>query len=514
MSLKDRIKAELIDNKVHYCALAAIITTGTGLRVYWLVRNGVENDEIFSYVYYALKPLSYSLTHFDTNNHPLVTLLDHLTTGLLGNAPWVFRIWVLLCGIAVIPLVYLVITRLYNKEAALLGAGLTACSLPLVSYSAIARGYMLQACIFLILILVSLRIKEKSRGWLWYVFLIGIGFYSVITFLYYFGAVFVWLLFSAIFDDTGEDKKHFIIKLLFYSALACILTLLLYLPFIWKSGLSVISDNPFMKSLTAGQFLRMVQNNLKDIYSFIAGDAWFVIMIILLFGLVLSIVYNKCVSKVKVSVPLTVIIWLLIMYFGQRVVVFARVLIPLIPVFFGCSAVGLYFVGHSAAGWLQNRRGFKIKTPTYPLLVVALVVLMILMVFPAQPYPYGDTKTGYEGIDYEVIAELLKDRIGENDVVYGDFFIVSPLTYYFERKGISLEHLYMNIKNVRTVPPDEVEKAFIITDIGYNTFDSVLRYTGLEYNNSYEVVGYLHSCLITEKPCLFEIVELETGNKI
>lgn len=457
--------------------------------------------------------MSYTLTHYDTNNHPLVTLLNHLTTGVLGNAPWVFRIWVLLSGITVIPLIYLVIRSLYNKDAALLGAGLTACSLPLVSYSVQARGYMIQTCIFLILILVSLRVKEKSEGWLWFVLLTGIGFYAVVTFLYFFGVVFVWLMFSAIFDNVGEDKKPFIAKLLFYSALACCLTLLLYLPFMWVSGLSAIIGNPFVKSLPLVPFLKAVPTISKGVYSFTAGDVWVGIMIVLSLGFMFSVVFNKRVSKGKVSFPLVALVWTLIMFFGQRAVIYARVLVPLMPIYFGCSAVGLYFIGQSMFKWLRSNNDFKTNPLVYPLIVLAMVVLIIVMVYPAQPYPYGDTQSGYDGIDYRVIADLLKNRIGDNDVVYGDFFMVNFLTYYFEREGIPLKHLYLNIKNVRTVPPDRVEKAFIVTDLGYNTFNKVLLYTGLEYNNSFKVVDYLHSGLITDKPCLFEIIELETGNK-
>ena len=92
--------------------------------MYYLVSMGVENDEIFSYTVFASRPLSFGLTHYDTNNHPLNTLLVHLTTKAFGNGPVVIRFWVFLCGIAVLPLLYLVIRRLYNKEAALLGVAL------------------------------------------------------------------------------------------------------------------------------------------------------------------------------------------------------------------------------------------------------------------------------------------------------------------------------------------------------------------------------------------------------
>jgi uncharacterized membrane protein len=381
--MKNEIKQELNTNRVHYSALAALFAIGIGLRIAYLFQ-AAENDEIFSYSYFATKSLGYSLTHYDTNNHPLNTLLINLTTRLFGNGLGVIRLWVFLAGIAVIPLVYLVIRRLYNKESGLLAAALVVPSFVLVTFSADARGYMLQACLFLLLILVAIHIKETGKGWTWFVVLTALGFYAVITFVYCFGAVALWLLFSGWSRDVSQERRVFIRNLIIACAIAIIVTGLLFLPFAIRSGLSSITSNPFVKSMAPRAFLKAVPSILKDVYKSWSYDLMFLVFPVLIAGFLLAIFFNRRISRFRVSFPLVLTCWVAVVFIAQRAIVYSRVFIPLLPVFLGASAAGLYFVGHSLFEWTRKRREYEIRPIIFSVAAVALALLMIVMVFPKQ----------------------------------------------------------------------------------------------------------------------------------
>jgi hypothetical protein len=85
------------------------------------------------------------------------------------------------------------------------------------------------------------------------------------------------------------------------------------------------------------------------------------------------------------------------------------------------------------------------------------------------------------------------------------------LTYYFDRHGIPLKHLYKNIRNVRTVPPKDVKRVFLVTDIGHNVLPQLLDYSNLEYNNSYISTDYLYGNAAGVKNSLFEIQVIPVG---
>lgn len=500
-----RIEAELRANTAHYSALAALFAIGIGVRLAYLFQPA-ENDEIYSYSFFATKSLAYSLTHYDANNHPLNTLLVNLTTRLFGNSLGVIRLWVFLAGVAVIPLVYLMIRRLYNKESGLIAAALVVPSFMLVTFSADARGYMLQACLFLLLILVAIRIKETGKGWIWFVILTALGFYAVITFVYCFGAVVLWLLFCGWSKDVSQERKVFIRNLIIACAIAIAVTGLLFLPFVATSGLSAITSNPFVKSLAPKAFLKAAPSILKEIYRSWSFSLVFIIFPVLIAGVVLAIVFNRRISRFKVGFPLVLTGWVSLVFLAQRAAVYSRVFIPILPVFLGVSAAGLYYVGHGAFEWARSKREYTVRPLVLSLVAVAIALLMIVMVFPGRPvFGGGASSTVYSRMDNAAIARILKTRLKEGDLVYGSYFTVNPLTYYFDRYGIPLKHLYGNVRNVRSIPPKDVKRIFLVTDVNRSTMPLLLDYSNLEYNNTHSPTSYIRGDAAGVKDSPFEI---------
>lgn len=88
----EKIKAEIRKNPSHYLTLFMLLAVGFGLRLYYFFASGVENDEIFSWSVYGSRPLWFSLSRYDTNNHPLNSLLSHISTRIFGHSIQAVRI--------------------------------------------------------------------------------------------------------------------------------------------------------------------------------------------------------------------------------------------------------------------------------------------------------------------------------------------------------------------------------------------------------------------------------------
>src|SRR5262245_7727975 len=96
-------KSDVMRQPVTFATLALIIVIGVGLRTAFLDRV-IRGDEAVTYLRFVSKPLSEGLSSYDTtNNHPLHTLLAHITTSVVGNQPWTLRLPAFIAGILIIP---------------------------------------------------------------------------------------------------------------------------------------------------------------------------------------------------------------------------------------------------------------------------------------------------------------------------------------------------------------------------------------------------------------------------
>lgn len=112
-------------------------------------------DEIATLIDSVRKPLGVIATHFPSDNdHVLYSLLAHISVGLGGETPFTVRLPAILFGIASIPLIYWVGTRITTRFEALAAAILMTVAAYHVWFSQNARGYT----ILLVLSLVGTRL--------------------------------------------------------------------------------------------------------------------------------------------------------------------------------------------------------------------------------------------------------------------------------------------------------------------------------------------------------------------
>jgi hypothetical protein len=120
----------------------AIVILALALRVPLLGR-GLYYDELHTVLSFVEAPSAWEAIARvnNLNNHPLYSLLAHGAESVFGRAEWVVRLPALLFGLAVLPLLWLVVRRDFGPAPALLAALALATSSVHIGFSASARGY-------------------------------------------------------------------------------------------------------------------------------------------------------------------------------------------------------------------------------------------------------------------------------------------------------------------------------------------------------------------------------------
>jgi 4-amino-4-deoxy-L-arabinose transferase-like glycosyltransferase len=161
MSLRDKL--ERIAPKPAF-VLTAILLIGAALRIYGL-NSGLWYDEIVTLLESVRPPLREIVTHFPSNNdHPLYSVLGHLSIGAFGEHAWSLRLPAFLFGLLSIPLVYCLGVGITNRFEALAAATLLAISYHHIWFSQNARGYtILLFCALLTTHLLLRGLKANRR---------------------------------------------------------------------------------------------------------------------------------------------------------------------------------------------------------------------------------------------------------------------------------------------------------------------------------------------------------------
>jgi hypothetical protein len=497
------------ETRLHRFTFYFLFLVGFGLRFAYLFQ-AVRNDEAYSYLAYSSHSFKTIVTFYNVpNNHIFHNILTHITTTVFGNNIVALRLPVFLCGLAVVPLTYLVIRRVANKNAALLAMALVAISSGLINYSTQARGYMIQTVILLLLVLVGLYLidTDKIGGWVAFTVLAALGLYTVPTFLYFFPPVMLWVFLSRLL-------KHYDRKKLLKRSLASLggivaLTFLLYSPVLVVSGTTALfkGDTRFNGGVTAlpmSQFLKEAPKNIRNVWhSFDVGIPWGLAVVILA-GLILSVLLYKHLTKAGYNLPLIMTVWIGLMYLGQKQLVYPRTLVPAIPIYLGFASIGLYAVWGFAKGQLKDRTSVRLKPAVlYPVLAVFLFVLVWSLVVVAEG-PYQLSEIGeIEGSFRQApaVVGLLKKELKPGDVVISSPGLGTiPLEFYFRQNGIPTSYLmgtvvqqkgwesnpvdYMN-NNFTGKTRDKIKRAFFVVapkelQAGNRVISYVTTYMGFD----------------------------------
>lgn len=194
--------------------------------------HGLWADEIYATIESFRTPFPQTLAIFPGDNkHPLYSLLAHGTLTAFGESAWSVRLPAVAFGVATVPMLYALGTRVTSRVEALAAAALLTFSYHHVWFSQNARGYTALAFFAVLSTVLLLQAMRSTawRWWVWYGIVAGLAAYTHLTFVFTAIAQAV-VMALAVLGWPGRDRQLNWRGPALGFALAAGLTILLYLP--------------------------------------------------------------------------------------------------------------------------------------------------------------------------------------------------------------------------------------------------------------------------------------------
>jgi 4-amino-4-deoxy-L-arabinose transferase-like glycosyltransferase len=169
-----------------WLALGVLTLLALCLRVIGL-NAGLWYDEVVTLVESVRPSLWEVLTEYHWNNkHPLYSLLGHWAIGLFGEHAWSLRLPALLFGVACVPMLHVLASRITSQREALFATALLTVSYHHAWFSQNARGYTALAFWTLLATYCLLRgLREARLGFfVGYGFAAALGVYTHLTMVF------------------------------------------------------------------------------------------------------------------------------------------------------------------------------------------------------------------------------------------------------------------------------------------------------------------------------------------
>ncbi len=307
--------------------------------------SSLHHDEAYTYMAFAHSLVTAVTDYHLPNNHVFHSILVFLSTRIFGNAPWAVRLPAFAAGVLIIPAMYSLGKRHYNRLIGLCAGLLVAISPALVGYSDNARGYTLVALFGILLLNLGYQVHgSKDRfAWLLLVLVSTLGMYTVPAFLFPFGILFAWLFLegTTAVRPGYSSKLDFLQYWLISGFCAFVLTLVLYLPILIVSGPDSFLSNQFVAPVAWSGFLETLVQRLKETWVewTFRVPMWIITLGIL--GLVLSLALHKKISSIRIPLQLASLVWILMLLIIQRPNAWSKVWVFLLPLVILWSAAGL-----------------------------------------------------------------------------------------------------------------------------------------------------------------------------
>ena len=366
--------------------LAGLIGLAVVVRVIGL-NSGLWYDEIATLLNFVRKPLSYLVTTYSKNNHPLYSLLAQGAVTLFGEHPWSFRLPALLFGLATIPMTFWVGAATGSVREGLLGAALLSVAYHHVWFSQNGRGYTALAFWTLLAGLALVR-AVRAPGLRWpivYGVAAALGVYTHLGMGFVVVGHFAgWLWLVARGDDVAARRawRHGAIGFV----LAGVLSALMYAPMVGRLVAIYRAPIPIVEIGSPRWALRETLSALE-----LGFGAWGAVLGVLLFVVGLSGYWRqKWIAMTLFVLPTAVTI--------LGVVVLKVWLAP--RFFFFLIGVGALVVARGAlivGTWLAARGPRVAQRLGATAMAASLVGLVMLVNVLALGHLYRYPKQDYEG---------------------------------------------------------------------------------------------------------------------
>lgn len=410
--------------------LIVLVSLAFAGRWVWIDRP-MLHDESYTFIAFAQRGLRASMTDYHLpNNHIFNTVLIHYLYRWFGNAgPIIVRLPAFLAGVLLTVSVYLYTRREYGCWQALLACALIAVLPWLKLQSVNGRGYMLMALFTVWMAALSeiLRRTCNRFAWLLLVLVSVLNFYTLPVALYPFAILWVWLLFSGILGDIGDEYQNLMVfgkYLLGYGVLTGTMTFFLYLPvFLFGSGWDSFFNNPFVARLSFNDFRQTLPIRLAETWRDWTWEVPLAMVVIVIAGLVLYLLLRRAVKDSRVSLPLVSLLVLAVIFAVQRPNPWSRTWTYLLPLLLIWSAAGLVGLVEVLASSPRVRKSAEMLMG---ILWLGLMVFGVVHLLQNSEYHQG--KMG----EVEIITLWLRERISEEDVVLASVDFSTAYWYYFD----------------------------------------------------------------------------------
>jgi uncharacterized membrane protein len=306
--------------RLRWIILLVIILFGFWIRLHHLSRP-LQGDEAISFLKYASQPYATIVSLYDdVNNHILNSLLMRTELLLAGAEPTVLRLHVFAAGILLIPAVFVMAARLWDKDMGLLAAGLTAASGGLIEMSVTARAYSMITLFTVFLVIVAQRLltRPAARLWIIYAILTAVGFYAVPLMIMPVAVVSLWLLLRIVLHFRGPARWHMLLRFSLTLGVGMALTLLLYLPvFLGHSVTSGMAQDRISVIISSSSVLNSLIEVPRPLLQFLSQGMprW------LRYGLFIMAAIGAILSLRQKRIPL----WLLSIGVSILVIIFLNI---------------------------------------------------------------------------------------------------------------------------------------------------------------------------------------------
>lgn len=223
----------------------------TVLRISGL-NGGLWYDEILTLVEHVRKPLPEILSHYSRNNHLLYSVLAHASLGWVGEHPWSLRLPAVIFGVACIPALYILGTRVTSQLEAFLAAGLLSVSYHHIWFSQNARGYTALVFWTLVSTILLLRgLRDNRVGWyVAYGWAAALGLYTHLT-MGFVVVAHLLVCISPLLASRVDDARLRLRLPAIGFTLTAIISLLLYAPVLVQVHQAFSRMSPNLQTKTA-----------------------------------------------------------------------------------------------------------------------------------------------------------------------------------------------------------------------------------------------------------------------
>ncbi len=350
--------------------VSALCLLGFGLRIVYYDQP-MRGDEAWTINAYVSQDLTQILTDYALpNNHILHSLLSHVAYVLLGNQPEWLRLPAVFGGVLMIAATFKAGTLLYNRRAGLLAAALVTTSSVLIEFSTNARGYTLLIVFFELQLIAAVFLHRRPAHRLWAAYTVfGIlGLYTIPIMLYPYSMVTLWLALGLVRAPQPGRRRH--VRALVLSVFATgLISGLLYLPAAIRMLVTPppITDFAHMAPSTLAHILPTLPGRLAGIIRRAIRDLPLPLIVLFGAGLVGALAFDRRLTRYRPSLLYIIIALTAVYWVVQRVEIFARVWIFLVPI----MAIA------ASGGVVAGLARLPLRRQTIDAAVVALAVLAL-----------------------------------------------------------------------------------------------------------------------------------------